>query len=218
MENSYKTIEKEGKSEVEEKKSVFLGAAIPVKSQEEAEQALSAIRKAHYKARHHCYAMVLGPGRDFRRSSDDGEPSGTAGMPILSVLDGAQCTDTLIVVTRYFGGTLLGTGGLVRAYTQAAQEALRDAGTVLMCRCRELSVCMDYTCFDKASYFLRKSAEDPATGDKCLLQGEAVYADRVTVPLIVRCDMEDEIREGIMSATDRTAQIAEGEEKFVGLH
>ena len=218
MEDSYKTIEKPGFFEYEEKKSRFLGAAFPVKSEEEAEGVLSSIRKEHYKARHHCSAMVLGQKRDRRRSSDDGEPSGTAGMPILNVIDGAGCTDVIIVVTRYFGGTLLGTGGLVRAYTQAAQGALKDAGIVTMCRCREFSVSLDYTHFDKVTYYLKKNETDPVTGERVLIRREPVYADKVTIPLVVQSAFSDLIREGIMSAADRTAQFEDGAEKFMALH
>lgn len=138
--NLYYTIDHPGYGEYEEKKSRFLGEALPVTSEEEVRTELARIRKKYYEARHHCYAYVIGgvPGNTvqgnatIRRSSDDGEPSGTAGAPILSVIDGKACSNVLIVVTRYFGGTLLGTGGLVRSYTKAASLALENAGIVCM--------------------------------------------------------------------------------------
>ncbi|MBO4872538.1 MAG: YigZ family protein [Lachnospiraceae bacterium] len=113
--------------EYESKRSRFLARAVPVRSEEEAAAVLSARRKEHYAARHHCYAYVLGPKNETVRFSDDGEPSGTAGKPILETLLGSGLHNALVVVTRYFGGTLLGTGGLVRAYAAAAKAALDAA-------------------------------------------------------------------------------------------
>ena len=103
-----------------------------MQSEEEVQEHLTRIRKQYYDARHHCSAYVLGEKKDRKKASDDGEPQGSAGLPILNVIEGAGCTGILIVVTRYFGGTLLGTGGLVRAYTNAAKVALADAGPVCM--------------------------------------------------------------------------------------
>ncbi|MDR1767414.1 MAG: IMPACT family protein [Propionibacteriaceae bacterium] len=111
-------------SRVEVKKSVFLGLVAPVDSVEEADAVLAAVRKQHYSARHHCTALVLD---QLQRSNDDGEPSGSAGAPMLSVLRHRQVNRVFAVVTRYFGGTLLGVGGLIRAYTQAVAEALDAA-------------------------------------------------------------------------------------------
>lgn len=116
----------EGISEYIEKKSRFLGAVIPVKTEEEARARLEAVKKREYDARHNCWAYVLHTGQ--KRYSDDGEPQGTAGQPILNVLEREGVQDVLCVVTRYFGGILLGAGGLCRAYTKAAKDALDDAG------------------------------------------------------------------------------------------
>ena len=120
--------------EYESKRSRFLARAVPVYSEEDAAAAVAARRKEHFAARHHCYAYVLGEKNETVRFSDDGEPSGTAGKPILETLLGSGLHNTLIVVTRYFGGTLLGTGGLVRAYTAAAQAALENAESVCLYR------------------------------------------------------------------------------------
>ena len=125
-----KYVKEAGSGEYEEKKSRFIGELYPVKSEEEAQEILQQVRKKYYDARHHCFAYVLGEKGEIKKQSDDGEPSRTAGMPILDVLTGEDLRDALLVVTRYFGGTLLGTGGLVRAYTEAAKAAV--AGRRLM--------------------------------------------------------------------------------------
>ncbi len=116
-----------GTGEYEEKRSRFIGELFPVAGEEEAKERLAAVRKKYPDARHHCWAWVLPDGA--YRWSDDGEPGGTAGAPMLEVLRGASVSGALCVVTRYFGGTLLGSGGLVRAYSKAAALALADAGT-----------------------------------------------------------------------------------------
>ena len=110
----------EGSGEIVEKKSRFIADVFPVHSTQEAEEAIARVRKQYWDARHHCYAFSIGSRGENTRCSDDGEPSGTAGKPILEVLTGAGLTDTLIIVTRYFGGTLLGTGGLGVGAHQAA--------------------------------------------------------------------------------------------------
>ncbi len=107
----YKIICEPGYGEYEEKKSRFLANAAPVTSEEEAAAFIASVRKKYYDARHHCYAFVIGRNREITRCSDDGEPGGTAGKPILETLLGTQAVDGIVVVTRYFGGTLLGTGG-----------------------------------------------------------------------------------------------------------
>lgn len=116
-----------GTGEYEEKRSRFIGEIFPVASEDEAKERIAAVKKKYPDARHHCWAWVL-PDGAFRWS-DDGEPGGTAGAPMLEILRGADVFGALCVVTRYFGGTLLGSGGLVRAYSRAASLALADAGT-----------------------------------------------------------------------------------------
>ncbi len=131
-----------GQAEIVEKKSRFIAQVFPVQTSEEAYADLAAVRKQYWDARHSCHAFVIGPNNETAHSSDDGEPQGTAGKPILQVLTGSEIRDCLIVVTRYFGGVLLGTGGLVRAYTQAAKAGLdaseissRQDGWLLTIRC-----------------------------------------------------------------------------------
>ena len=120
-------VTKTGTSEVVIKKSRFLGTAANVETEEEARELVNAIRKEHYSARHVCYAYSIGETNPSLKFSDDGEPGGTAGKPILDVISNSGISNIVIIVVRYFGGVLLGTGGLVRAYTQAAQEAVNAA-------------------------------------------------------------------------------------------
>ncbi len=209
MENEYRTAAGRGSSEIIEKKSRFLGAAIPVESEEAVQEELDRIRKEHYKARHHCYAFILGESGAMRRSSDDGEPQGTAGAPILQVIDRKECTDVLIVVTRYFGGTLLGTGGLVRAYTQAAQEALQDAGIVLRCRCSILEVSFPYACYDRIRHYLQDKPQ--------IVCGEPVFGSEITMRMTVRASEKEMLTETLASLSGREAAVREMEEGFYEL-
>ena len=121
---AYNTIYEGGTDEIVEKKSRFIAQVFPVETEEEVATILEQMKKKYWDARHNCYAFVLGEASQISRCSDDGEPSGTAGRPILEVINGKELTNILIVVTRYFGGTLLGTGGLVRAYSQSAQAGI----------------------------------------------------------------------------------------------
>ncbi|QEH94061.1 YigZ family protein [Dermacoccus abyssi] len=130
MVERYTTIARAVQAEIEAKRSRFLCDLVPVTSEDEARAVVERARKEHWDARHHCSAFVLGPAADVRRSNDDGEPSGTAGTPMLDVLTGADLTDVVAVVTRWFGGTLLGTGGLVKAYSDAVRAALDEARLV----------------------------------------------------------------------------------------
>ncbi|MBR5767371.1 MAG: YigZ family protein, partial [Clostridia bacterium] len=136
------TLGGEGTGEYEEKRSRFIGYARPVKSAGEAAAFISEIRKKHSDARHNVYAYRI--GENVTGYSDDGEPKGTGGLPVLGLLQKSDITDAAIVVTRYFGGILLGTGGLVRAYTEAAQAAVRAAGVVTLVPFEIISVGVSY--------------------------------------------------------------------------
>lgn len=151
---SYKVVYQAGSGEYEEKRSRFIANVAPVSSEEEATAFIESIRKKYYDAGHNCPAFIIGRNRELTRCSDDGEPSGTAGKPILEVLLSAGVTNVAVVVTRYFGGTLLGTGGLVRAYTQATKEGLADAGIATMRFGKELTIGIDYTDVGKVQYIL----------------------------------------------------------------
>ena len=138
--------------EIVEKKSRFIATVRPVKNEEEALAFLEEMRKKYWDARHNCYAYSIGKNREFTRCSDDGEPSGTAGRPMLDVILGEDIYNVAVVVTRYFGGVLLGTGGLVRAYSKAVQEGLAGSLVIEKKKGISLKVTTDYTGIGKIQY------------------------------------------------------------------
>ncbi len=145
-------IYKEGYGEITEKRSRFIGTLKYVETEEAALEYINGIKKANYDARHNCWAYIIGDTAETKRSSDDGEPSGTAGKPILSVLEGEGLTNVCLVVTRYFGGILLGTGGLIRAYTAAAKECVSSSVIVERVRAKDLLIKCDYGFMGKLLY------------------------------------------------------------------
>ena len=155
-ENSYRTLAGPGRDEIVIQKSRFIGQAWPCTAEEEALSLLRAVKEQTRDARHHCYAYIIGKNEGIIRYSDDGEPGGTAGMPILSLMRSERLVDCCCVVTRYFGGILLGTGGLVRAYTDGCRIALASAGIVRMERTR-VDLCeVPYGCWDSVQYALAR--------------------------------------------------------------
>lgn len=151
----YTTLEKEASAEFTEKKSVFIGYACPVKTENEAVEFIKKIRHKHGDATHNCYAYQLNGG-GIARYSDDGEPQGTAGVPMLDVIKKSGVDDCCVVVTRYFGGILLGAGGLVRAYAAGAKIALEAAHIVTYESYTEFRVVCDYSAYQKLQYELPK--------------------------------------------------------------
>lgn len=149
----YKTVEKEASDFFIEKKSKFIGYAKPVKTQEEAVEFISEIKSKHWDATHNVYAYVLREN-NIQRYSDDGEPSGTAGVPVLDVILKESLVDVCVVATRYFGGTLLGAGGLVRAYSHTSKIALEAAGIITMAQCSVMSAEVDYSFYDRLNILL----------------------------------------------------------------
>ena len=149
----YKTVEFESKNEFVEKKSRFIGSVKPVKTQEEATNFINSIKSKHWDATHNVSAFVLREN-NIQRSSDDGEPSGTAGVPTLDVLLKENLVDVCVVVTRYFGGTLLGAGGLIRAYSHASKIAVEAGHIITMAPCKVLSVSVDYSFYDRLNILL----------------------------------------------------------------
>lgn len=151
------TLSQYGEATYEVKKSVFIGYAKPVTSPEEANEFVDEIRHKNADARHNVYAWILKKETNLQKYSDDGEPSGTAGLPVLSVLSKNDITDAVVVVTRYFGGILLGKGGLVRAYTRAAAEAVRNAIPVTMELCAIYGIEVDYKSSERILFEIRNS-------------------------------------------------------------
>lgn len=154
----YKIITQNEEGYYEEKKSKFISYLSYVESEDEALSFLSAIKKKHYDAKHNCFAMIIGADSSLTRSSDDKEPHGTAGMPILEVLKGAGLTNVICVVTRYFGGTLLGTGGLVRAYSEAARDAVSKATIATITYTADISITVDYSLVNSIQYYLNNNS------------------------------------------------------------
>lgn len=167
----YRTVADEAADEFIERKSRFIGYIKPVKTQEEAVAFINEIKSKHWDATHNVYAYVLREGQT-RRYSDDGEPQGTAGIPVLDVLLKENLTDCVVVATRYFGGTLLGTGGLVRAYSHTAKIAVEAGGIITMKLCKVLEVCCDY------NFYGRLNSLIPECGG---VIDNADFADTVTV-------------------------------------
>ena len=151
------SLSEESRIEYEAKKSIFIAQAVQVRSNDEAMSFLQQIRKEHPEANHHVYAWRLGGELSYQKYSDDGEPSGTAGMPVLDVLRKNDIEDAIAVVTRYFGGTLLGTGGLVRAYGRSAFEAVKKALPVTYCICELYRIMISYSYLDKLLFALEKN-------------------------------------------------------------
>lgn len=154
--SNYKTVYRGGTAEIVEKKSRFIAHSAHVESEEEALAFIEQIKKQYWDARHNCHAFSVGVTNETARCSDDGEPAQTAGKPMLDVLVGQQLKNTVVVVTRYFGGTLLGTGGLVRAYSAAVQEGLKESLIIEKFLCRRVRMSMDYTMLGKMQYLAAK--------------------------------------------------------------
>ena len=150
-----------GQAEYIEKKSRFLGGVYPVTSEQEAKEILERVRKQHYDARHNCWCYILKSGQ--KRYSDDGEPQGTAGQPMLNVFEREEVVDVLCIVTRYFGGILLGAGGLCRAYTKAAKDALDAAGISKMQPWLRQQITVSYALFERAKLLI--AAQDGTVED-----------------------------------------------------
>lgn len=202
MTEQYKTVYEGGEGELMEKKSRFIATVRPVKTEEEANQFVEEMRKKYWDARHNCWAFILGERQEFKRCSDDGEPSQTAGKPMMDVLTGAGLTDVAVVVTRYFGGTLLGTGGLVRAYSGAVQEGLKNSTVITKYLGVKLSVTTDYNGVGKLQYLF---------GQKEIPILSAEYTDKVVFTVLVESSRIQEIKKAITEATSATAQMEESD-------
>lgn len=157
MIDTYLTIKEDGQSEIEIKKSRFICSLKRIKTEEEAKDFIQALKKEHWKANHNCSAFVLGEKNDIQRSSDDGEPSGTAGVPMLEVLKKNELINVVAVVTRYFGGTKLGAGGLIRAYSSAVSHALNEIGIVEGKLQKEVFVQIEYPLLGKLQHYLEQN-------------------------------------------------------------
>ena len=200
---SYLTVARGATAEVEDRGSRFLCTLARVADEEEARALVTALRREHPGARHHCSAFVLGPRGEVERSSDDGEPAGTAGAPMLDVLRGAGLSDVAAVVTRWFGGTLLGAGGLVRAYGDAVRAALAEAGTLRRSLLTELALDLDHADAGRVEGELR------SRGATVL---EVAHAARVRLLLAAGPDEVDRVADLVAAVTGgRSTPVVAGE-------
>ncbi len=205
MTDAYRTLLQPGEDRLTVQKSVFIGRAAPAATEEEALRFLREVREREPGARHHCYAYIIGLNEGIMRYSDDGEPGGTAGLPIISLLRSEKLVNCCAVVTRYFGGILLGTGGLVRAYTQGCRIAVEAAGKVVMERtCRDLCE-VPYACWDRVRYVLENLPARFA---------EVAYSSAVSFTLLTRRADRDRVLDALMNASGRQMISVADEERY----
>lgn len=188
----YKTVEKEASDFFIEKKSKFIGYAKPVKTQEDALEFISEIKSKHWDATHNVYAYVLREN-NIQRYSDDGEPSGTAGVPVLDVMLKESLVDVCVVATRYFGGTLLGAGGLVRAYSHTSKIALEAAGIITMAQCSVMSAEVDYSFYDRLNILL---------SDFSAVILDTSFSDKVCVEFSVKENIVDSLNAKLIDVSN----------------
>lgn len=202
--NAYTTLRAQGESKYEDRKSVFLGFAHPVKTEGDALAFIEAVRKKYSDAKHHVFAYSLREN-SIARFSDDREPQGTAGLPVLESLKRADIVDAVVVVVRYFGGTLLGTGGLVRAYSAAAQDAVRNAGIIVYDLYSSFEITVSYSDHGKLSSVL------DGTPFRTV---DVRYAESVTVCGKILSSMEESFKKSVIDSTFGRCKIEKIEEKF----
>lgn len=200
-----KIVTQGGAGEIVEKKSRFIASVAPVESQKEAEEFIEKMKKKYWDARHNCSAFVIGDKNQITRCSDDGEPSGTAGRPMLEVLLNSQVHNTAVVVTRYFGGVLLGTGGLVRAYTKAVQEGLAASTIASRVYGTEVVLETDYNSIGKIQYLLAKEG---------ITEYESEFTDVVILKLFLLQENKDKIIKELIEVTAGKCRITEGDSEY----
>ena len=208
MLEKYKTVYEGGEGEMVEKKSRFIATVRPVSTEEEALAFIEEMKKKYWDARHNCYVYSVGKNREYTRCSDDGEPSGTAGRPMLDVILGEDIYNVAAVVTRYFGGVLLGTGGLVRAYGGAVQEGLKNCVVLEKCLARKWKVGTDYSGLGKVQYIFAE-AELP------ILDSE--YGEGVDLTILVPFDQAGAAEKKLIEGTNGRCRIEKLDEVYFGM-
>lgn len=203
MLKEYRTVFIGEEAEIVEKKSRFIATVQPVKTEEDALEFIERMKKKYWNATHNCYAYVLGERFQTQRCSDDGEPQGTAGKPMLDVLLGEEIHDVVVVVTRYFGGTLLGTGGLVRAYSKAVQEGLAASKIITRMYGYKLDIGTDYTGLGKIQYIL---------GQRGLTILNSEYTDKVNLEVLLPAEELEPVVQEITEGTNGQAALKQGDD------
>lgn len=206
MLQQYKTVAGYGEDYIVIERSRFIGYAQRVTTEEEASAFIAMIKKKHWDATHNCSAFVIGENDQIQRSSDDGEPSGTAGKPILECIKKNGVKDTVVVVTRYFGGIKLGAGGLVRAYTAGTVTALKAAKIVIHTLHQKVSVDVDYHWWGKVENELRLTEQRVVGTD---------FTDRVTAHVLIPDGQQDDFVAGMIDLTNGQAKIVLGDKEYV---
>lgn len=202
--NSYKTVRQDGISEYTEKKSRFISYVYPVSAESDALSKLEKLRKKHYDATHVVFAYKI-KENNIQRFSDDGEPQGTAGVPVLEVINKGELTDVMIAVARYFGGTLLGAGGLVRAYSKSASLGVASAIPVNMCECTLFDIECPYTLLGKLQNTLS------ANGAK---KNDIIYADNITLKYYIKEEDLDKLIKDITEASNGSCKVKVTDTEF----
>ncbi|WP_346663349.1 YigZ family protein [uncultured Merdimonas sp.] len=202
MDSKNRTVYEGGQAEITEKRSRFIATVKPVKTEEEALEFIESLKKQYWDAAHNCFAYIIGNGSKMplKRCSDDGEPQGTAGRPMLAVLEGESLSDVCVVVTRYFGGVLLGTGGLVRAYSEAVRAGLDASVMITRRRGVKLRIKVDYTGLGKIQYLLAKRE---------IKTLESRYTEAVELTVLVPEKELAAAEQEITEATSAAAQLTE---------
>ena len=203
----HKAVYRGGSGEIVEKKSRFIANIKSVETVEEAQVYIEEMKKKYQDARHNCSAFSVGTEQVTTRCSDDGEPSGTAGKPILEVISGSGIHNIVVVVTRYFGGTLLGTGGLVRAYTDATRAGIENSDIVEKIPGRRVDIAMDYTDLGKLQYMLAQNE---------VLTEDTEYTDKVIIHALFPESDKEKLKKKITEATSGRVMTQEGEEVYFG--
>ena len=206
--NGYRVVYEGGEGEIVEKKSRFIATVRPIETEEEAVAFVKEMKKKYWDARHNCSAFVIGSRQEVTRCSDDGEPAQTAGRPMLDVLLREGITNVAVVVTRYFGGVLLGTGGLVRAYQSATQAGLAASKIIEKCLGKKLIIHTDYNGLGKLQYLFGQQKT-------AILDTE--YAADVVLTILVPVEQKDFLYKEITEQTNGTAQMEWGEDAVYAL-
>ena len=202
--NEYRTVEFESSDEFVEKKSRFIGYVKPVKTQKEAADFIAKIKSKHWDATHNVSAYVL-KENNIQRSSDDGEPSGTAGVPVLDVLLKENLVDVCVVVTRYFGGILLGAGGLIRAYSHGSKIAVEAGNIITMAPCKILEANIDYSFYDRFNIMLGDIGANVESSD---------FADKIKITFCLKEELADALQSRLAEQSNGKYMLREIGEKF----
>jgi len=206
MSQTYYTIKHPAENELIIQKSKFIAHVTHIESETDAQQIISSVNKTHWKSNHNCYAYIVGKDNKVQKANDDGEPSGTAGIPILEVLKKKNLRDTLVIITRYFGGIKLGAGGLIRAYSQATSAGITASGIVERLPVILYRVTLDYSLLGSVENSLQHSS---------YITNETIYAENVTLEMSVREDEATDFTDWMNNLTNGQSPILKVGKSFV---